>query len=97
MATPSKERKTHWASGVSNILEHIRDTIYLAAMGRCIRSYIGNIYIYINPPAPACQGHPAVEIESCLLSLVTSFFLQWSASLLSGSLLYLVVLSGSLL
>ena len=26
-----------------------------------------------NPPAPACQGHPAVKIESCLLSLVTSF------------------------
>ena len=27
----------------------------------------------LNPPAPACQGHPAVKIESCLLSLVTSF------------------------
>ena len=26
-----------------------------------------------NPPAPACQGHPAVKIESSLSSLVTSF------------------------
>ena len=28
-----------------------------------------------NPPAPACQGHPAVKIRSCLLSRVTSLLL----------------------
>ena len=37
------------------------------------RKWFGSIIYYIYPPAPACQGHPAVKIRSCLLSLVTSF------------------------